>query len=239
MRHWLIKANINANKLHAGQDVQCAKPEKLCLSLDWSNESNRRELVTSISDGIIAILSPNAQGQLSVSETWNAHDYEPWIVAWDRSSGQHIWTGGDDCKLKLWDRRQGFARPCSLNKDFEGGVTTVASHRDDVVAVGSYDAKVRIFDRRKLKQSLASHDVGGGVWRLKWHPINNDKLLAACMHDGLKVLDFNGIEFSTRLRFDEHESLAYGADWVIGKDKSTLVASCSFYDHLMKLWIIP
>lgn len=69
------------------------------------------------------------------------------------------------------------------------------------------------------------------------------------MHDGFKVVRFrpggiNGAEgtrswWELATRFDGHESLAYGVDWSHaedGDDGSTLVASCSFYDHTLHLW---
>lgn len=39
-----------------------------------------------------------------------------------------------------------------------------------------------------MAQSLCEVGVGGGVWRLKWHPIDKSLLLAACMHNGCSVL---------------------------------------------------
>ena len=87
---------------------------------------------------------------------------------------------------------------------------------------------------------------------MKWNPSSErkDDLLVACMHDGCKVLRFDlsgGGDETHQLnshevvkRFDKHESMAYGADWSYktgNKDMgSTVVASCSFYDHLLQIW---
>lgn len=117
----------------------------------------------------------------------------------------------------------------------------------------SYDNTVRLYDARKPLVPLTQADVGGGAWRVKWHPSPSRKndLLVACMYDGFKVVRFGGIsdagDFNTASvgawevikRFDKHESLAYGVDWSFAEPKAdgdTLVASCSFYDHTMHLW---
>ena len=98
---------------------------------------------------------------------------------------------------------------------------------------------------------LTQVDVGGGAWRVKWHPSEARKadLLVACMHDGFKVIRFDLVEGGkletascsgdTLKRFDKHASLAYGVDWSFAEDtrgNGTLVASCSFYDHTLQLW---
>ena len=62
------------------------------------------------------------------------------------------------------------------------------------------------------------------------------------MHDGFKVLSCDTSAeqpcvVNIDKRFDEHESLAYGADWLrTGTDRHTLIASCSFYDHKLCIW---
>lgn len=105
----------------------------------------------------------------------------------------------------------------------------------------SYDGIVRIFDKRKFGTPLQSHDVGGGVWRVRWHPTRSHRLLTACMHDGFKVLDYPA-DFATcetSVRFDEHgkDALAYGSDWATTKvDGKSLIATCSFYDHQLRSW---
>jgi diphthamide biosynthesis protein 7 len=114
----------------------------------------------------------------------------------------------------------------------------------------SYDTSVRLFDMRKPSAPIASTEVGGGVWRVKWHPEprRTDDLLVACMHDGFKVLHYGDFEAAATLgnltstiegRFDKHESLAYGVDWSYAsanQDGKTLVGSCSFYDHRLHVW---
>jgi diphthine methyl ester acylhydrolase len=104
---------------------------------------------------------------------------------------------------------------------------------------------VQLFDVRRSLTPLAQADVGGGAWRVKWHPAEDRKndLLVACMHDGVKIVRF-GNDFlgdsQTVKRYDEHKSLAYGIDWSHAHPSSngeTLIGSCSFYDHKMDLWI--
>jgi diphthamide biosynthesis protein 7 len=105
---------------------------------------------------------------------------------------------------------------------------------------------------RKPTVPVLQTDVGGGVWRVRWHPDASRKhdLLVACMHDGFKVLRFSGTlgasaeggeegAASILRRFDEHKSLAYGVDWSFAepnRSDETAIASCSFYDHLLHVW---
>lgn len=194
--------------------------------------------------------------------TWAAHDFEAWITAFDCFTPTTVWSGGDDLTLKGWDLR---APPTSntipaptfaCTKPFNGGVTSLQSHhlRQHIWAVGSYDSYLRLFDARMPARPLSETNVGGGVWRVKWHPEDSERLLVGCMHDGFKVLqlgelaaevvgtaELRGREFDVVTRFDEHESLAYGCDWDRGTEEEQdgqgrRVYSCSFYDATMHVW---
>ncbi|GAA6036860.1 hypothetical protein JCM8097_006318 [Rhodosporidiobolus ruineniae] len=251
--------NEETNQLSPLQTIDCADESTLCLSLDWSTRRaatpDPASIIVSLSSGSICTLG--GESSFEVTSTWHAHDFEPWIAAFDAWEPSTVWTGGDDLTLKGWDLRQGCDRPTFVNKrSFEGGVTTIASHRDveNLFAVGSYDSRIRLFDRRKPLVPLSEFDAGGGIWRLKWHPSNPSRLLVAGMHGGFKVVDYDGLaldggkdedgylkpgEGKLHARFDRHESLAYGVDWSDGgrtSEGKDIVASCSFYDHALHVW---
>ncbi|KAK0233086.1 WD40-repeat-containing domain protein [Armillaria fumosa] len=249
--------------LHQWQEVVyririAESSEILCLSLDWSNRrtpaTQLGSLVVSLSDGSLSILRPNnGTGPLSVHSSWHAHDYEPWISAWNYWDTNMVFSGGDDLQMKGWDVREDLTKPIFVNKRFDAGITSIQSHPyiENLIAVGSYDNLVRLFDIRKPSIPISQIDVGGGAWRVKWHPSSTRKndLLVACMHDGFKIVSFDHLLSDDSLhantgngkivkRFDEHESLAYGVDWsyATSEGDQTAIASCSFYDHLLHAW---
>ncbi|KAF8965001.1 Diphthine methyltransferase [Entomortierella lignicola] len=220
--------------------------QKLALSLDWSNRvQNNFRVAVSLSNGDITILDLD-QSSLEFTEhiSWHAHDLEAWIVGWNYHDTNLLYTGADDCRLKGWDLRMDCSFPTFTSRAHQMGVCSIQSnpHDEHILATGSYDENVLIWDTRSMRQPLSTTATGGGVWRLKWHPTRKDILLAGCMHNGFHVLGYDPAWSSGTIlsSFMEHKSLAYGVDWSYAPTDSPknlpLVASCSFYDHLIHLW---
>lgn len=166
--------------------------------------------------------------------------------------------GGDDCLFKSWDIRS-LSSPVFTNKWHSMGVTAITKSKlnENLLVSGSYDENICLWDCRSVKSPLSSISVGGGVWRLKWHPTNPQYLLSASMHNGFHVLSIENDQLQLNLSYDKHNSLAYGVDWSHMTEKSwysggnhgiprdcdkcdikNIIASCSFYDNLLHVWSI-
>uniref|UniRef100_A0A3Q3IFF8 Diphthamide biosynthesis 7 n=1 Tax=Monopterus albus TaxID=43700 RepID=A0A3Q3IFF8_MONAL len=179
--------------------------DRLALSLDWSTgrmDSSDVRVVCSDSAGCVSVLSL-AEGTLTALSQWKAHDFEAWISAFSYWDMQLVYSGGDDCILKGWDLRVGPSCP------------TFTSKRH---SMGEFCMQVLLWDGRNMRQPLSESAMGGGVWRLKWHPAHQHLLLAACMHNGFHVLNCqealgNGRACPVVASYILHNSLAYGADW--------------------------
>ncbi|KAL7524037.1 hypothetical protein ACHAXR_000414, partial [Thalassiosira sp. AJA248-18] len=208
------------------------------------------QIVSSYSNGTVALhkVTCDAQSEnkgpphnIQIEEThrWNAHSMfgcpsEVWTCSFLRGDEHVVLSGADDCSLKIWDIRQ-TQRPTHKigDSEFEAGVTAISSHpkTSHVFAVGSYDEYVRLYDHRKMDQPMMKVCVGGGVWRIKWHPSCwrdgeetqgfGGKMLVAAMHGGCRVVNIptlepphaSDAEVEILSKFTAHESMAYGADW--------------------------
>ncbi|XP_065875412.1 uncharacterized protein [Euphorbia lathyris] len=218
----------------------------MCLCLDWSPSAT--SIVVGLSDGSVSAVS-FSESQLDVIQEWKAHDFEVWATSFDIHQPQLVYTGSDDCKFSCWDLRDSPANAVFQNsKIHKMGVCCIAKFPSDPnrLVTGSYDEYLRVWDVRSISRPIneTSVHLGGGVWRLKHHPYVPGLILAACMHNGFAVVkieeDQKGEVIET---YSQHGSLAYGADWQRkellqgDKQKKTAVATCSFYDRLLRIWI--
>jgi diphthamide biosynthesis protein 7 len=114
-----------------------------------------------------------------------------------------------------------------------------------ILLTRSYDEYLRLWDVRSISKPVNEtlFCLGSGVWRVKHHPYVPGVVLAACMHNGFAVVKIDEEKGELMEIHAKNGSLAYGADWQRGelyqkvKQNSSVVATCSFYDLLLQIWI--
>uniref|UniRef100_A0A2K5TZ42 Diphthine methyltransferase n=1 Tax=Macaca fascicularis TaxID=9541 RepID=A0A2K5TZ42_MACFA len=229
----LLRLVESEEKSHVLEPLSSLALEEQCLalSLDWSTGKTGRFPVSRARDQPLKIISSDSTGQLhllTVNETgpklqkvaaWQAHQFEAWIAAFDYWHTEIVYSGGDDGLLRGWDTRVP-SKFLFTSKRHTMGVCSIQSspHWEHVLATGSYDEHILLWDTRNMKQPLADTPVQGGVWRIKWHPFHHHLLLAACMHSGFKILNCQKAmeekqEATVLASHTLPNSLVYGADW--------------------------
>lgn len=217
------------------------------------------------SNALPATTTSTTTATLELVESWSAHQMfqnpaEVWAACFQTNHDEIVLTGGDEGQLKLWDIRTGTTRPVqSLAKTFEAGVTVLSPHlrNENWIAAGSYDETMALLDLRFVATGSSSSSprllyhsdpLGGGLWKIKWHPSNDTRLLVAAMHGGCRVVDLEVAKEEEEARmnlhihqhFTHHQSMAYGADWLVHSSPRRrniqAAVSCSFYDQAMYLW---
>ncbi|KAL0110506.1 hypothetical protein PUN28_013845 [Cardiocondyla obscurior] len=226
----------------------------MALSLDWSREKytvsdavTNTNILVSDSAGQISQFTWRETGDLTKDFTWPAHEFQAWIVAYDYCTPSIFYSGGDDHKFLCFDVRTG-SHPVVKSKEHTAGVTSIHSNvsKSSLLATGSYDEGVRLWDKRNFKQPMSKISLNGGVWRLKWDSFTRRYLFAACMQSGFNIINHD-IMPSVVVNYKEHKGLAYGCDWSFLKqpdvsrlnirDGDTLISTCSF-DHCLKISVI-
>lgn len=281
--HNLAACALSSGELHvlraapdfALEDIAsiAMEDEGYFLSTAWGNDV--RSVATSTQEGSLVLYDLAEGGLRELLHLPGVHHMmgspmPAWTVAFDPHCGGgdvRLASGGDDMALRLWDVRDASsaATPASANtKVHTAGVTYVAWHpmRPHLLASGSYDEHVRLWDDRQLKTPVAECHTGGGIWRLEWS--RNSFLAAACMHSGSKVMRVTGscatedasksassvftaiemaemtLSVEETYKFNDNENvLNYGmAILGVNEEGDTRFASSSFYENVIDLWSV-
>lgn len=224
--HLVHSLNLNTN---SGDNV-------LTLSIDVRAtlcSTNRENLVASDSRGIISLLTIG-QSELINERSWQAHSFEAWTCAFDKWNPNIIYTGEDDIFFNIYDTRAAEVQQTMKNRSHGAGVTSFLCFSENILLSGSYDEKLRIFDKRSWREPIADLDLNGGIWRIKSSKFNRNLLLCACMYKNFSLCkineELNGVERVAE--YNEHESICYGADWAPNQlcNGGEVMITCSFYD---------
>lgn len=200
-------------------------------------EENDLEMTLAVSGGLDCFLTCDNKGYLrqwclltdkmEIKRIWMAHDAEIWYVSQDLHDSNLFYTGSDDCTMKIWDTRS--ESSVAVNKSgHKAGVCCIKSSPWDefVIASGSYDEKVRFWDRRMMRSPLKSIECGSGTWRVTWNPKERNLMGVAAMRAGFHVVNSETVEILQTESVNDH--VAYGIDW---HPNGNSLVSCSFYNN--------
>ncbi|XP_058455272.1 diphthine methyltransferase isoform X2 [Malaya genurostris] len=213
--------------------------DQLALSIDWTKQGDRA--LVSDSNGGISIIRTDKCG-MRIQNRWTAHAFEAWTCAFDKANDNVVYTGGDDAVLCVYDIRC-LNVTVAKNKSHSAGITSLLAfhHVEHLLATGSYDDNLRIFDTRYMKSPANQINLGGGVWRIKSNHHQPDQILCACMYHNFSIINLHSdrsIVLDTE--YNEHNSICYGCDWSYNSNESEskYFATCSFYDHKLCLAVL-
>lgn len=103
----LLRYNSSNLKLVESNDLS-PKEVNVGLTLDYARDaslSTTYKVISSDSTGNIYVTSID-QNNVSLVDERRCHDLEIWSVMIDKSEPNLIYSGADDCTLKIWDMRQ-------------------------------------------------------------------------------------------------------------------------------------
>ncbi|XP_064963847.1 WD-40 repeat-containing protein MSI1-like [Musa acuminata AAA Group] len=164
--------------------------------LSWS-QFKQGHLLSGSDDAQICLWDINATPEnkaLDALHIFKVHDGVVEDVAWHLKHEDHFGSVGGDRRLCYWDVRTPRNKPVTSVIAHQGDVTCLAFNpfNEWVVATGSADKTVKLFDLRKLENAVYTLDWHKEqVFQVGWSTKNETILASSCIGRRLMVWDLS------------------------------------------------
>ncbi|XP_065583636.1 diphthine methyltransferase-like [Artemia franciscana] len=111
----------------SGLEIKYIASKQLCYDILLSCDFYDMQSGVSTSLGALVLLDVSTES-LAVKSSWTPHDHEAWIVAFDRKDRNILYSGSDDCCLRMYDTRLSLGKGNLLGKKGDMGITSIQSH---------------------------------------------------------------------------------------------------------------
>jgi len=214
------------------------------FGISWNNYE-KGKLLTCSNDSSIILWDVET---FSKKSSFLFHKSGVQDVAWHSKNSALFGSVGEDTKACIWDSRNSSKPEQIFGENHKEGLNCIDFNKinENLIAVGSADATISIWDMRNLKYlqcSLEQHD--DEVLNIQWAP-NNENLLASGDKDGrIMAWDLSrlGEEISKEDAKDGSPELIFThmghkssiADLAWNKDIDLLIASVD-QANILQIW---
>lgn len=167
---------------------------------DVDRNSGLGNPIVSLSDGSLSLLQPENSAGLTVVDSWHAHDFEPWIAAWDYWNSNVVYSGM--CALN-----EQYGMPAHEHTRRGRPQDEGMGHPPGRVLTTIRQQAVRIFAATSLLRTLNLYRFDAGVTTIQSHPhIEHILAVGRCASDSLNLFGtvFETYDFDHQLQ--QHSS---------------------------------
>eukprot|EP01134_Creolimax_fragrantissima_P001107 CFRG1107T1 len=245
-------AELNLYDISGGNDKPVMKltgHEKEGYGLAW-NPTRKGVLLSGSDDGVVCVWDINEtslSGTQAARMKYTEHTDVVEDVAWHCTNGDVFGSVSDDKMLMLWDDRKKEGVPVMSARVHDAEVTTLSFNpfNDFIVATGSADKTVALWDLRNLKSSMHTLKHTEEVVQVAWSPHHETILASSGSDRRLMVWDVSRIgkeqsakdaaEGPPELLFvhSGHTAKISDFDWSVDEERTICTVS---EDNVLQCW---
>ncbi|XP_073908818.1 diphthine methyltransferase isoform X2 [Castor canadensis] len=235
----LLRLVVSEKSSYILQPISSLILEEQCLSLslDWSTGKPGRlsnqplKIISSDSKGQLHLLMVNEVGPgLELVASWQAHHFEAWIAAFNYWQTELVYS--DTPWVCAASRAAPIESTSWLQEEEKQEATVLVSHTlPNSLVYGADWSWLLLSSLQPQTGSSLQSDMGARMADRVYNQKDAGESLAAPSEQRVGMVDISGSRVHTTSKICDLDLYPEGVNFDI-----SLLATCSFYDHVLHLW---